>query len=82
MDYIIFSEAKFRLKMFVFISSILVFSIFAFLWGYFQWTNRRFIKLAGDIRGPPAYPLIGSTLEFVGTPIRMLDIQIYTKIIN
>jgi len=75
-----FSEAKFWLKMFITVPSILVFSFFAVLWCYFKWTNRHFNRLAAKLNGPPGYPIIGSMLEFVGPHIRMQQIQIHKTI--
>lgn len=31
-------------------------------------TSLRYEKFAAEISGPPAYPIIGSLLQFIGTP--------------
>lgn len=34
----------------------------------FKWRRRRLEKLAAELPGPPALPIIGNGLEFLGTP--------------
>lgn len=45
-------------------------SFLVVLWCHYKWTRRRFESLAAKMTGPPAYPIIGAGLEFVGTPQR------------
>lgn len=47
-----------------------VISFIVVLWCHYKWNRRHFEKLASKMTGPPAYPIIGAGLEFVGTPQR------------
>lgn len=47
-----------------------VISFIVVLWCNYKWSRRHFEKLASKMTGPPAYPIIGAGLEFVGTPQR------------
>lgn len=52
---------------FTFINVIIYTIIFVVaLWFYIKWKNRRFEKLASQLRGPKAYPIIGMVHEFIG----------------
>lgn len=55
--------------MFEIISSVIFFWIMV-LWCYHKWSNRRIHRFASKLKGPPAYPLIGSLLEFTGNKQR------------
>jgi len=39
-------------------------------WCYYKWQNRRFVKLAARMTGPPAYPIIGTGYQFIGSSER------------
>jgi cytochrome P450 family 4 len=52
------------------LTGYVVISFLVVLWCHYKWTRRRFENLAAKMTGPPAYPIIGSGLEFVGTPQR------------
>lgn len=47
-----------------------IISFLVILWCNYKWSRRRFEKLAAKMTGPPAYPIIGSGLQFIGTPQR------------
>lgn len=47
-----------------------IISFLVVLWCHFKWNRRHFEKLAAKLGGPPAYPIVGTGLEFVGTPQR------------
>ncbi|CAI6359143.1 unnamed protein product [Macrosiphum euphorbiae] len=47
------------------------------MWCYFKWHNRHFEKLAARMPGPPAYPIIGTAYQFIGS-----SEQIMSKIID
>lgn len=47
-----------------------VISFIVVLWCNYKWSRRHFEKLASKMTGPPAYPIIGAGLQFVGTPQR------------
>jgi cytochrome P450 family 4 len=48
------------------IASIIV-VVLVMVWCYFKWQNRHFEKLAASMPGPPAYPIIGSGYQFIGS---------------
>lgn len=45
-------------------------SFLVVLWCNFKWNRRRFERVAAKMKGPQSYPIIGSGLEFVGSPQR------------
>ncbi|XP_015366846.1 PREDICTED: cytochrome P450 4g15-like [Diuraphis noxia] len=47
------------------------------IWCYHKWQNRHFEKLAVRMPGPPAYPIIGTGYQFIGS-----SEQIMSKIID
>lgn len=47
-----------------------IISFIVVLWCHYKWNRRHFERLASKLTGPPAYPIIGAGLEFVGTPQR------------
>jgi len=47
-----------------------VISFIVVLWCHYKWNRRHFERVASKMTGPPAYPIIGAGLEFVGTPQR------------
>jgi len=51
------------------IASIIV-VVLVMVWCYFKWQNRHFEKLAASMPGPPAYPIIGSGYQFIGSSER------------
>lgn len=47
------------------------------MWCHYKWNRRHFEKVASKMTGPPSYPIIGTGLEFVGTPQRKQNIRIF-----
>lgn len=68
MEAIIQSVNGFRLTMPEVIAYPIILSFFVILWCRYKWNRRHFDKLASSLKGPPAYPIIGSALQFIGTP--------------
>lgn len=54
-----------------------VISFLVVLWCHYKWSRRHFEKLAAKMTGPPAYPIIGTGLQFIGTPQRKRIIIFY-----
>ncbi|XP_050423131.1 cytochrome P450 4C1-like [Adelges cooleyi] len=55
---------------------VICYSIIVFLvalWYRMLWHRRHFDKLTSKLSGPPSYPLIGSGLEFVGSPQQVME---------
>ncbi|VVC43515.1 Cytochrome P450, E-class, group I,Cytochrome P450,Cytochrome P450, conserved site [Cinara cedri] len=50
-----------------------IISFLVILWCNYKWSRRRFEKLAARMTGPPAYPIIGSGLQFIGTPQQVME---------
>ncbi|XP_001951034.3 cytochrome P450 4C1 [Acyrthosiphon pisum] len=50
-----------------------VISFIVVLWCHYKWNRRHFERLASKMTGPPAYPIIGAGLEFVGTPQQVIE---------
>lgn len=50
-----------------------VISFVVVLWCHSKWSSRHFDRLAAKMTGPPAYPIVGAGLEFIGTPERKDD---------
>jgi len=67
MEAIMQSVNGFRLTMPEVIAYPIILSFFI-LWCRYKWNRRHFDKLAARLKGPPAYPIIGSALQFIGTP--------------
>ncbi|XP_027840519.2 cytochrome P450 4C1-like [Aphis gossypii] len=73
MEAIIQSVNGFRLTMPEVIAYPIILSFFVILWCRYKWNRRHFDKLASSLKGPPAYPIIGSALQFIGTPQKLMD---------
>ncbi|XP_025419157.1 cytochrome P450 4C1-like isoform X2 [Sipha flava] len=57
----------FRVSKFEFMMYGAIFLVIA-LWYYYKWNRKDVNRLAAKLKGPPSYPIIGSGLEFLGTP--------------
>lgn len=44
--------------------------ILTVLWCHDKWKRRHFERVAAKMKGPSAYPIIGTGLQFLGTPQR------------
>lgn len=44
--------------------------LFVVLFAYDKWSRRPYEKLAAKLQGPPSYPIVGTGLEFLGSPER------------
>lgn len=63
------SVSEFRLA----VTEVLLYSAIIFvvvLWCRYKWNKRHIDRLDAKLKGPPAYPIIGSALELLGTPER------------
>ncbi|VVC39214.1 Cytochrome P450, E-class, group I,Cytochrome P450,Cytochrome P450, conserved site [Cinara cedri] len=49
------------------IVNVVIFSLII-SWCVYIWNRRHYEKLASKIPGPPAYPIVGSMLQFIGKP--------------
>ncbi|PSN45091.1 Cytochrome P450 4C1 [Blattella germanica] len=52
----------------------------AVCYAYYKHSRRRFVALAAKIQGPPAWPLIGNALEFMGSTQERLSQIVSTRI--
>ncbi|KAF0760023.1 cytochrome P450 4C1-like [Aphis craccivora] len=50
-----------------------VISFIVVLWCHYKWNRRHFERVASKMTGPPSYPIIGSGLEFIGTPQQVME---------
>jgi cytochrome P450 family 4 len=75
MNKAIESMDGFRVSKFEFMMYGAIFLVIA-LWYYYKWNRKDVNRLAAKLKGPPSYPIIGSGLEFLGTPQRKLQIII------
>ncbi|KAF0747583.1 Uncharacterized protein FWK35_00018805, partial [Aphis craccivora] len=50
-----------------------VISFIVVLWCYFKWKQRPFERVASKMTGPPSYPIIGISLEVMGTPQQIIE---------
>lgn len=66
----------------IIILDIIVYSIIVLtvmLWYISRWRARRFEKIAASMNGPPSYPIVGSWLNFIGTPNRKENNKLLSK---
>lgn len=57
-------------------SELIAYAIISFLvvlWCHLKWNRRHYERLAAKMTGPPSYPIVGSGLEFVGTPQQVME---------
>ena len=59
------------------IAFIVILIVLLCVWLNFIWKQRKYYALASKLQGPPAFPLIGSTLSFIGS-----GQDTFTKFIN
>ncbi|XP_029344467.1 cytochrome P450 4C1 isoform X2 [Acyrthosiphon pisum] len=67
------SVGEFRLA----VSEVLLYSAIisvVVFWCSCKWNNRHINKLDSKMKGPPAYPIIGSALELLGTPEQVINV--------
>jgi len=48
----------------------IIIAVLMVIWCYYKWKNRHFEKLAARMPGPPAYPIIGTGYQFIGSSER------------
>jgi cytochrome P450 family 4 len=67
MDEVVESTSWFRFES---VAYAIVFSFVIILWCHYKWNRKDINRFAAKLQGPPSYPIIGSGLEFLGTPQR------------
>jgi len=67
------STPKYSTSLRLSMPELTVYTIISFivvLWCNYKWNRRQIERLAAKMKGPPAYPIIGTGFEFIGTPER------------